>query len=76
MHQDVFSEKYCGDGMPLWLVEDELKEYPLPVSTEKFTWDNTTGRPENCTKFEENWGEYYFSYSVAVSFEKLYTTHA
>lgn len=36
-HQDIISEKFCGDGIPVWLI-DEIKTYqtfPFPWSSKK-----------------------------------------
>lgn len=72
-HQDIASEKFCGDGIPAWLVPDRLtKTFPLPIGKTHFKY-NESGLPdyEDCLK--HNWGYYYFSYDVSYTFESLYT---
>ncbi|KAL4454599.1 hypothetical protein ABPG74_021804 [Tetrahymena malaccensis] len=74
MHQDLFSEKFCGDGIPLWLIpEKEYNHFPLPIP-KKIQFDNETGLPLDCN-IATGWGTYYFSWDVAEGFEKLYTNY-
>ncbi|KAL4454600.1 hypothetical protein ABPG74_021805 [Tetrahymena malaccensis] len=74
MHQDLFSQKFCGDGIPMWLIpEEEYKYFPLPIP-KKIEFDNETGLPVDCN-FITGWGTYYFSWDVAEGFEKLYTNY-
>ncbi|EAR97960.1 glycosyl hydrolase family cellulase (macronuclear) [Tetrahymena thermophila SB210] len=74
MHQDLFSEKFCGDGIPLWLIpEAEYKYFPLPIP-KKIEFNNQSGLPMDCN-ITTGWGTYYFSYDVAEGFEKLYTNY-
>lgn len=43
MHQDLFSEKFCGDGIPMWLIpEEESTHFPTPIP-KKINFDNETG---------------------------------
>lgn len=45
-HQDLFSEKFCGDGVPLWAIPREVYEsFPFPVTLHKAPFDNETGLP-------------------------------
>ena len=71
-HQDIISEKFCGDGVPVWLI-DEIKGYktfPFPLA--KKIPMNASGEPDwdKCNK--DNWGFYYFSYDVGQVFNQLY----
>ena len=71
-HQDLIAEKFCGDGVPTWLM-DELKLYktfPFPMG--KKIKLNATGLPswDDCNKAQ--WGKYYFSYDVGQTFRELY----
>ena len=44
MHQDLFSEKFCGDGMPMWLPKyEQYKDFAAPIKN--ITFDNTSGYP-------------------------------
>lgn len=73
-HQDLIAEKFCGDGVPTWLM-DELKLYQtFPFPTQKRIKLNATGLPswEDCD--QKNWGKYYFSYDVGQTFRQLYKT--
>lgn len=66
MHQDLFSEKFCADGVPLWLLSPEdYAKYAAPLKQIEF--DNVTGLPINCYN-KVGWFAYYFSFDVSRSF--------
>ncbi len=74
-HQDLGSEKYCGDGIPIWMVDKAQsfiqKTFPLPLempyklnsTSDRFNYQDCANKP---------WGDYYFSYAVGDLFHKLY----
>ncbi len=68
----MYSEKYCADGVPLWLVDkEEYESFAIPVAR-KMTFNETTGLPVNCyTKLP--WAALYASYAVSKSFGDLYS---
>lgn len=45
-HQDIIAEKYCGDGVPTWLIDeiDGYKTFPFPWSLKKIPL-NSSGLP-------------------------------
>lgn len=44
MHQDVMSEKFCGEGLPAWAVQPrDALPFPQPVSLSPYPDDPTTG---------------------------------
>jgi endoglycosylceramidase len=44
---DLFSEKFCADGVPLWLLSPEdYAKFAAPLKQVEF--DNATGLPINC----------------------------
>eukprot|EP00971_Amphidinium_carterae_P117241 2322430-Amphidinium_carterae.1 len=44
MHQDVLSEKFCGEGIPVWASQpDETLPFPLPVQFHSYEKDAETG---------------------------------
>lgn len=68
-HQDLFSEKFCGDGVPLWAIPETISAtFPLPIDIPYKYYDN--GLPKSCGKHQ--WGAYYASYSVNQGFNMLY----
>jgi endoglycosylceramidase len=72
-HQDLFSEKFCADGVPKWAVQEpswSILSFPRPVDLSAFPFDNQTGNPIGCEKHA--WASYYFSYAVASNFQYLY----
>ncbi|KAL4454588.1 hypothetical protein ABPG74_021793 [Tetrahymena malaccensis] len=48
MHQDLFSEQFCGDGVPQWLIpEAEYQYFPFPIP-KKIEFNNETKLPIDC----------------------------
>lgn len=64
-HQDLLSETFCGDGVPIWMVlELKLwKTFPFPVGKKVTPSNFTCSLP---------WSEYYFAYDVGEGFNHLY----
>jgi len=73
-HQDLLSEKFCGDGVPIWLMDEinGYKTFPFPMG--KKIKLNETGLPDWKDCDRDNWGKYYFSYDVGQGFNDLYNT--
>ena len=71
-HQDIFSEKFCGDGVPIWLMDelDSYKSFPFPMG--KKIPLNASGLPDWKDCDTGNWAKYYFSYDVGQGFNDLY----
>lgn len=72
MHQDVFSPKFCVEGMPDWIVNTHgAKDFPIPLH-KPFNLDPKTGYPysEDCAKF--SWADYYFTEAAGQAFQNLY----
>lgn len=76
MHQDVLSEKYCGEGIPRWAavttISDPSKEFPSPLS-DPFSAVASDGYPtrQDCAKF--GWPSYYQTRACSSAFESLYS---
>ena len=74
MHQDVFSPKFCVEGMPDWMTKSEdYDSFPYPLSDQPFPIDPKTGYPqkEYCRKF--TWSDYYFTQAASQAFQNLYS---
>jgi endoglycosylceramidase len=72
MHQDVLSEKFCGEGVPNWAAISNVSNFPWPLQGEPF--NSTAGLPnpyDQCAKF--NWAEYYPTQATGQAFQNLYT---
>lgn len=68
-HQDLASEKFCGDGIPAWLIPEVLtKTFPMPLQRQHYVY-NSSGLPDykDCAKHGD-WTHYYFSYDVSYTF--------
>jgi endoglycosylceramidase len=76
MHQDVLSEKFCGEGIPAWAtvvtVPDASKEFPFPLA-DPYTTMASDGFPtrQDCSKF--GWAKYYNTKATGTAFEALYS---
>ncbi|XXQ30223.1 Glycoside hydrolase family 5 domain-containing protein [Plasmodiophora brassicae] len=69
-HQDVLSEKYCGEGVPLWAA-DTSTDFPMPLQAEAFPVDaNGVPSPDDCGK--HFWPYYQFTYAAAAGYQALY----
>ncbi|KAJ9470226.1 Endoglycoceramidase [Diplonema papillatum] len=74
MHQDVLSDRFCGEGVPRWVTPaDQPAPFPVPVEASGFENDPATGAPTRRECARHFWGEYYHSEAVGAAFEKLYT---
>eukprot|EP01090_Pellita_catalonica_P023564 TRINITY_DN9788_c0_g1_i1.p1 TRINITY_DN9788_c0_g1~~TRINITY_DN9788_c0_g1_i1.p1 ORF type:complete len:492 (-),score=67.04 TRINITY_DN9788_c0_g1_i1:16-1491(-) len=63
-HQDDFAPKFCGDGLPDWLVHDsDALPFAEPIHPKI---ENHT----ECSKY--NYFTYYFSDAVSQTFQNLY----
>ena len=75
-HQDLISEKFCGDGVPVWLI-DEIRGYKtFPFPTGKKIPLNASGEPSWDDCDHQKWGKYYFTYDVGQVFNELYDTRS
>ena len=74
-HQDIISEKYCGDGIPVWLIDEihGYRSFPFPWSLKKMPL-NESGVPAWKDCDQKNWGKYYVSDDVGRTFNHLYDT--
>jgi len=76
-HQDLFSERYCGNGAPLWasrpLIPGNRFGYPFPLGF-PFKVDPSSGLPEawQCDNF---FVRGYGSYVLGQAFEDLYLNY-
>lgn len=72
-HQDVLSEKYCGEGVPLWAAQsDEMSSgFPQPLEWKPFDQDeNQVPRSIDCNS--HGWAEYYFAKATSRAYQNLY----
>eukprot|EP00730_Choanoeca_flexa_P012819 TRINITY_DN4651_c0_g1_i2.p1 TRINITY_DN4651_c0_g1~~TRINITY_DN4651_c0_g1_i2.p1 ORF type:complete len:490 (+),score=60.13 TRINITY_DN4651_c0_g1_i2:23-1471(+) len=76
MHQDSWSEKFCGEGAPLWaaVIPNGSQPFPEPAAP-AYTINATTGLPtaQNCS--QHSWSTYYFSSALGKSVQALYDNH-
>jgi endoglycosylceramidase len=76
MHQDVLSEKFCGEGIPSWavipIITDPNKDFPAPLAA-PFQAVAVDGFPtrQDCAKF--GWPSYYQTKACSSAFDMLYS---
>uniref|UniRef100_A0A1D1Z0G4 Endoglycoceramidase n=1 Tax=Anthurium amnicola TaxID=1678845 RepID=A0A1D1Z0G4_9ARAE len=74
-HQDVMSEKFCGEGFPRWAVRTEgAWPFPLPLGLAA-RYDPITGLPDKRTCGRLNWALLYFSRAANVAWQRLYSNY-
>ncbi len=77
MHQDVLSEKFCGEGIPAWATITsnvaDAKQFPVPVADTPFTAIASDGFPTRQDCALNGWASYYNTYATSSAFEILYT---
>ena len=71
MHQDVLSDKFCGEGAPLWAAVTNVSNFPWPVAA-AYTNQSSQGVPTNSECHKRAWAEYYFAEATATAFGNLY----
>mmetsp|Transcript_41352 Transcript_41352/g.48021 ORF Transcript_41352/g.48021 Transcript_41352/m.48021 type:complete len:499 (-) Transcript_41352:134-1630(-) len=71
MHQDVLSEKFCGEGVPLWAaIPANNSLFPSPNGPAYTV--NDEGIPLNSECLSKPWSEYYFTKAAGTAFQNLY----
>ena len=75
LHQDVLSEHFCGDGIPVWAVEvQNAWDFPKPLSFFNYSYDNHgLPSPKDCAN--TNWANYYGTSAVGMAFQSIYDNH-
>lgn len=69
--QDLLSEKFCGEGVPLWAALPEGKQFPIPVEDQPYRVDvNDVPSQADCDR--HNWPEYHGTYATSTGFQSLY----
>eukprot|EP01038_Epipyxis_sp_PR26KG_P011127 gene11127-14934_t len=77
MHQDVLSEKFCGEGIPRWAADVTIdhisQQFPVPLESTPYKTRADDGFPtrQDCAKHE--WASYYNTRAASSAFENLYT---
>jgi endoglycosylceramidase len=71
MHQDVISEKFCGEGIPDFAAIPKSNDFPDPLD-EIYTDIATDGYPtrQDCAK--HGWASYYNTRATSSVFQNLY----
>lgn len=80
MHQDVLSEKFCGQGVPGWaaldMVRFEKLKFPFPQEKEPYTDVASDGFSTRADCSKHGWASYYNTVAAATAFGNLYTNES
>ncbi|RGB29428.1 Glycoside Hydrolase Family 5 protein [Rhizophagus diaphanus] len=75
-HQDVMSDKFCGEGFPRWAIRTEgTWSFPIPIGLTAAIYDPITGLPDKETCGRVNWALLYLSRAVNVAWQRLYDNY-
>ena len=71
-HQDVYSPKLCGEGIPLWATynDSEAWQFPRPVQWTAFEEKNGLPKDEDCQQY--GWATFYMAEATGRAFQNLY----
>ncbi|KAL9649766.1 hypothetical protein ABK040_009581 [Willaertia magna] len=74
-HQDVMSNKFCGEGFPDWAVHYDTEDFPYPFLNYHFRKNETTGAPltEDCLKHA--FFQYYLTRSASNAWQNFYDNY-
>ncbi|KAI6660971.1 EGCase [Oopsacas minuta] len=68
MHQDVLSEKFCGEGAPSWAINTgNASKFPFP-----FSFSSMEQIPNKTNCLEHLWAEYYATTAAGAAFQNIY----
>ncbi|KAI9325712.1 glycoside hydrolase superfamily [Zopfochytrium polystomum] len=83
MHQDSLSERFCGEGIPLWAVDISSRldrvgihrpnatvGFPQPAGAPYELDENGIPSKEDCAKM--SWSSYQLTYAAANAYQNLY----
>lgn len=77
-HQDLFAEKFLGDGAPSWAITKDWSTLPFPMpihGTFRAQYDNGTDVAPSNMNYSDFWGFEYGSDAVVRAFWGLYTNY-
>ncbi|KND04180.1 uncharacterized protein SPPG_01613 [Spizellomyces punctatus DAOM BR117] len=78
-HQDGLSEKFCGEGVPLWAAQPahsplNLLGFPVPIEARPYKLqENGVPTPEDCGK--HYYDKLQFSYAAGTAYQRLYDNY-
>lgn len=70
-HQDVLSEKFCGEGIPSWAIysQNNTHRFPYPID-KNYKFINNIPTKEDCAR--HNWINYQFTLDASRAYQDLY----
>jgi endoglycosylceramidase len=76
-HQDILSEKFCGEGVPLWAAEphEDTPSFPSPLNKGQPFAVDENGVPSKADCDKNDWSSYQFSKATARAYQALYDNY-
>jgi endoglycosylceramidase len=74
-HQDALAREWCGEGLPSWATANAtlpVHAFPAPLKNATLQRDKATGLPTIASCTERPFADYYGTYAVAQTFQRLY----
>ncbi|KAJ3322674.1 hypothetical protein HDU76_013834, partial [Blyttiomyces sp. JEL0837] len=77
--KDAFSEKFCGEGVPLWAAQPagslfNLLDFPVPIEKSPFKVDKN-GIPSQADCAKHDFGIVQLSYAAGSAYQRLYENY-
>jgi len=73
MHQDLLSEKFCGEGIPLWAAQPEKVSFPLPLGLPFHPGPDGLPTRGDCAR--HSWSAFYGAVATGSAYHRLYTNY-
>jgi len=74
MHQDLLSEKFCGEGVPLWAAQPVAVPFPIPLALPFLPGPDGLPTHKDCQRFE-TWASYQASIATVSAYDRLFTNY-
>jgi endoglycosylceramidase len=76
MHEDVLSERFCGEGIPAWASQpNDTASFPMPLGPPYNETDPATGFPTRQDCAQHGWGDYGGTEALASAYTRLYQNY-
>ena len=71
MHQDILASRFCGEGVPDWLLPPPKSYFAFPYPLDhSFTLIDGTPTGKDCSK--HSWPRYHFTLELSEAYQGLY----
>ncbi|KAJ3406686.1 hypothetical protein HDU80_010704 [Chytriomyces hyalinus] len=74
-HQDIFSERFCGEGVPLWAANPRSGRFAFPFPLDKAYPVDERGIPSQEDCHRHDWATYQATPPVSEAYQRLYDNY-